>query len=60
MNTSPNVCPLLFNIFLEITISMALHEIDAGVVISGHVVNCLRFADNIAAVAEMNANCRQW
>ena len=32
--------------------SRTLHEVDAGVVISGHVVDNLRFADDIAAVAE--------
>ena len=42
----------MFNIFLEIILSRALHEVDAGVVMSGHVVNNLRFADEIATVAE--------
>jgi len=44
--------PLLFNIFLELLIASALNDVDAGVVLSGHVMNNLRFADEIAAVAE--------
>jgi len=44
--------PLQFNIFLEILMSTAL--LDVGVVLSGHVVNSLRFADDFAAVAENN------
>jgi len=44
--------PLLFNIFLELIIARALNGVVAGVVLSGHVINSLRFGDNIAAVAE--------
>jgi len=44
--------PLLFNIFLEIIIARALNGVDAGVVLSGHVMNNVRFADDIDAVAE--------
>jgi len=44
--------PLLFNIFLELFIARALNSVDAGVVLRGHAMNNLRFADDIAAVAE--------
>jgi len=44
--------PLLFNIFLERFIARALNGVDAVVVLSGHAMNNLRFADDIAAVAE--------
>jgi len=47
--------PVLFNIFLEL-IARALNGVDAVVVLSGHVVNNLRFADDIAAVAENEHN----
>lgn len=37
-----------------------IHEVDAGVMISGHVVINLRFADNIARMLQKtNAYCRQ-
>jgi len=48
--------PLLFSIFLELIIARALNGVDAGVVLSGHIVNNLRFADDIAAVAEREHN----
>jgi len=48
--------PLLFNIFLELIIARALNGVDAGVVLSEHVLNNLRFADDIAAVAENENN----
>jgi len=41
---------LLFNIFLEIKMAKALHNVDVSVVLSGNVINKLRFADDIAAV----------
>ena len=41
--------PLLFNIFLEVTMSWALHDLDIEAVLSGHIVHNLRFADDIAA-----------
>jgi len=45
--------PLLFNIYLEIIIAIrALKGVDAGVVLSEHVMYNLRFADDITAVAE--------
>jgi len=44
--------PLLFNIFLEIIMAMAMKDVDAGAVISGYVISNLRFADDIAALAE--------
>jgi len=44
--------PLLFNIFLEIIMAMALKDVDAGALINGSIINNLRFADDIAATAE--------
>jgi len=43
--------PLLFNIFLTL-IARALNGVDPGVVLIGHVMNNLRFADGIAAVTD--------
>jgi len=50
--------PLLFNIFLELIIARALNGVDAGVVLSRHVVNNLRFADDIKAVADNEHHLR--
>jgi len=44
--------PLLFNIFLELIIARALNGVDSGFVLSGHVMNNLRFADDMASVAD--------
>ena len=44
--------PLLFNIFLEIIIAMALDGTDAGVVIGGELLTNLRFADDISVLAD--------
>ena len=44
--------PLLFNIFLEIIMARALKDVDAGAVIGGTIISNLRFADDIAALAE--------
>ena len=44
--------PLLFNIFLEIIMARAVIDVDAGAVLSGTKINNLRFADDIAAMAE--------
>jgi len=52
--------PLLFNIFQELNIARALDGVDAGVVLSGHEMNNLRFADDIAAVAENERNLQAW
>lgn len=44
--------PLLFNIFLEAIIAMALDNTDSGAVIGGELLTDLRFADDIALLAE--------
>ena len=44
--------PLLFNIFLEVIMAMAMEDSHAGAVISGEVIGNLRFADDIAALGE--------
>ena len=44
--------PLLFNIFLEIIIATALDESDAGAMVNGEIFSNLRFADDIAVMAE--------
>jgi len=44
--------PLLFNIFLEVVLAMALDESDKGAIINGEVLSNLRFADDIALLAE--------
>jgi len=38
----------------------ALHNVDVGMVLSGNVMNNLRFADDIAAVTAMNITYRWW
>ena len=43
--------PLLFNIFLEIVIAIALHGMGPGAVINGVLLSDLRFADDIALLA---------
>src|SRR6218665_280836 len=44
--------PLLFNIFLEMIMAMALDESNKGVDIGGERIGDLRFADDIALLAE--------
>ena len=44
--------PLLFNLFLEIMMAMALEDVETGALINGSIINNLRFADDIAATAE--------
>lgn len=44
--------PLLFNIFLEMIITMALDEDNFGACINGEIISNLRFADDIAVLAE--------
>jgi len=44
--------PLLFNIFLELIMAMALDGSGEGAVIGGEVISDLRFADDIALLAE--------
>ena len=44
--------PLLFSVMLEIVVAMSLEERDIGVTISGFLCSNLRFADDIALLAE--------
>ena len=44
--------PLLFNIFVEIMITTAMDESDAGAMVNGEIYSNLRFADDIAVTAE--------
>jgi Reverse transcriptase (RNA-dependent DNA polymerase) len=44
--------PLLFNIFLEVVVAMALDETDNKAIINGEVLLNLRFTDDIALLAE--------
>jgi len=47
-----NLSPYLFNLLLEAMMKEALKNVDAGVAISGQVINNLRFADDIDLIAE--------
>jgi len=51
--------PLLFNIFLEIIMARALKDVDVGAVIGGTIISSLRFADDIAAMAEEEDDLQQ-
>jgi len=44
--------PLLFNIFLEVVMALALDDSHAGAMVNGEIISNLRFADDIAAMAE--------
>ena len=44
--------PLLFNVFLEAIMALALDGSEKGVVLDGNIIDNLRFADDIAATAE--------
>ena len=44
--------PILFNILLEVVMLLSLNEVDIGATISGFICNNLRFADDIALIAE--------
>ena len=44
--------PLLFNIFLEVIMAIALEDCETGAVINGYIIGNLRFADDIAMLAE--------
>jgi len=49
--------PLVFNVFIEeveVVLARALKNLDIGVVISGHRLNNLLFADDIAAISDNN------
>ena len=52
--------PLLFNIFLEAVMALATEGVESGVNISGYVIDNLRFADDIAALAENNKDLQYW
>jgi len=52
--------PNLFNMFLEIVIAIALHGTGSGAVIHGVMLSDLRFADDIALLAEKEKGCRNW
>lgn len=51
--------PLLFNIFLEAVIGGALVNVEGGAVVSGNVLNNLRFADDIAGISESNEDLQE-
>jgi Reverse transcriptase (RNA-dependent DNA polymerase) len=44
--------PLLLNIFLGVVLAMALDKMDKGAIIDGEVPSNLRFADDVAVLAE--------
>ena len=48
--------PLLFNVMLEIVVAMSLEERDIGATISGFLCSNLRFADDIALLAESSGD----
>ena len=48
--------PMLFNIFLEMVIALAGEDMEIGAVINGVRIGNLRFADDIAALAENEAD----
>ena len=51
--------PLLFNIFLEIVVAIALHGTVSGAVINGVLLSDLRFADDIALLAEKETGLQE-
>ena len=44
--------PELFNIFLELVISLAIQDLSIGINLQGMTINNLRFADNIVLLAD--------
>ena len=44
--------PVLFNILLEAVMALATEGVKSSLIISGYVIDNLRFADDIAALAE--------
>jgi len=44
--------PILFNIFLEVIMAESLDKVNTGAVMNGRIINNLRFADDIASLAE--------
>jgi len=51
--------PLLFNIFLELVMAMALDGAEEGAVIGGEMIADLRFADDIALLAEQTRGLQE-
>jgi len=51
--------PLLFAIFLEIIVVTLLKDIDIGAWINGHRLTDLRFADDIALLAESERSLQE-
>ena len=51
--------PLLFNIFLELIMTRALEGSEEGAVIGGEMIGDLRFADDIALLAEQAAGLQE-
>jgi hypothetical protein len=51
--------PLLFNIFLELIMAMALEGIEEGAAIGGELMTDLRFADDIALLAEQASGLQE-
>ena len=45
--------PLQFDIFLGVLIAMAMKDVDVKATLSGQLINNLRYADDIAVVAEI-------
>ena len=43
--------PQLFNVLLELVISLAIQDLDTGIKIQGKTLNNLRFADDIVLMA---------
>jgi hypothetical protein len=54
-----NLSPCLFNLLLEAMMQEAMKSVDAGVSISGQLVNNLRFADDIDLIAESPAQLQE-
>ena len=46
------ISPQLFNILLEVAMLHALHDLDLGACMNGTIISNLRFADDIAILAE--------
>jgi len=42
----------LFSLLLEATMSCAMHSVEGGVTPNGHLINSLRFSDEINSVAD--------
>ena len=51
--------PLLFNIFLEIIMALAMEGSETGAVVNGEIFGNLRFADDIATLAERECDLQE-